>query len=558
MADDKVQYWLDTIQQSAQARGLPYTYAPQPLHVEPETPGLIEGLATKAPDLLGTNAGIIASPQAAEPITALASRALPAPQAAQAISTAADPRYDQPFGPPTSDADPVAIAAANAPNAAQSQPQAPPPDANGVVPPATYVPAHFDDSRIPTTEQTRNDILQTYDAQADAQKNLALSQAMQSRVTADAMAQEAERANQSLANQQAKEDDRQQFVKSRLAQLDSMTDDFAKQSVNPHQWWDNANMFQKAMAGISIALGGGVAAVRGGSNMGADMINTAIQQNIDAQKANIDLKRIGLQQKGNLLEQYRQAFGDDRMGDLAMEQALRQNAMDKITADAADQGPQIMAGAQNAVAQLKRQQDLQKAEFERLAYVRAHMTGGPQALQKTDPSLLVKLPNGENIQAPTKDEATEMRAKAGMLQNLKDNINQILAIRRDAGPLDLKNPMSNAHRTIMALVNDSKINMAQFNSGGKRMNEADVQSAMDQLDAATDISGSPDKVLTDVRNNFDRHFTNEARALGSEQVDRGYRINAQGQLEPGTAYKGASDTPRTGQAAPSSFKPTGQ
>lgn len=440
-----------------------------------------------------------------------------------------------------------------------AQPAAPPPDPNGVIPPATYVPAHFDDSRVNVTPETRNDIDQTYDAQADAQKNMALSQALQSRVTADAMAQEADRANQSIANQQAKEDERQQFVKSHLARLDTLSQDLSNQTVNPHQWWDNANLFQKAMAGIAITLGGGPAAVNGGHNVGLDMVNSAIQSNIDAQKTNLDLKRAGLHEQGNVLEQYRQAFGDERMGELALEHGMRENAIQKMQADAmGSQSPQITAAANNAVAQLRRQQDLTKANFEQLAYVRAHMAGGGQPMQKVDPGLLVKAPNGENFAAPSKDEAEKLRQKSGMLQNIKDNVNDILAIRKSAGALELKNPYSNASRQIEAKVNDAKLNMAMFNSGGSRMNQADVESNNAILDSARDLTGNPDQVLMGVNKMFDQHFTNELRALGSEQVQRGYTKDPQGRIEPGAAYLGKSDVPRTGGIAPSSFKPAGQ
>lgn len=531
-----------------------------PPPAEPEGPGLIERMANGLSNEIGGGAGIVGGPVAGD----VASRAVGLVAGPQLGAQTYAAATGQNPGPQPAIQMPVTEISSS-----DQQPVPPPPDpGTGVVPPATYVPAHFDPSRVPMTPQTQADILGTFDAQADAQKNMAMSQALQSRVTADMMAQEAERANQSIANQAAKDIDRQQFVKDRLAKLDGLSQDFAKQTVNPHEWWDNANLFQKAMAGIAITLGGGLAAQRGGSNVGLDMVNTAIQQNIDAQKTNLELKRVGIQQQGNLLEQYRQAFGDERMGDLALEHAMRENAMQKMQADAMQsQSPQIMAASQNAIAQLQRQQDLTKSQFEQLAYVKAHMTGGGPALQKMDPALLVKAPNGENFAAPSKDEAEQLRHKAGLLQNLKDNVNAILAIRRAAeanglsGSFDLKNPMSNARRNIDKLVKDAKLNMAQFNSGGSRMNQADVEANEDILNSATDITGNPDQVLAGVNQMFDQHYMNELRALGSEQVKRGYAVDAQGRIQPGAAYTGKSDTPRTGggtASSLSSFKPAGQ
>lgn len=559
---------LAALQQAAAAKGVPWgqqfkVYTPP----APPAPGTVVMPVTEiASPGNPTPPSAVAAPRAAPFGGAVPSRGLinGVANALSAINPM-PPDISAPAQKPLTGADvaalesgatPGASAVASAAGATPSQPAAPPPDANGMIPPATYVPAHFDPSRVPVTPETQKAIEGTFDAQAGAQRDLAQAQEAQAQITADDMAQEAERQRQSAANMAAKEVDRQAFVKSRIAQLDQASQDFAKQQVNPEQWWDSRNLFQKAMAGISIALGGGVAAVRGGQNMGTEMINNAIQQNIAAQQTNLELKRVGLAQQSNVLDQYRQAFGDDRMGDLALEHAMRESAIEKMSADAAANEPgQINAGAQNAIAQLERQQDMTRAQFEQLAYVKAHMVGGPGVLQKTDPALLVKVPGtGETVQAPTKEEAIEARKRAGAAQNITDIINRALAIRREA---KLGN-LTDSYQELEALQENYKLQAALFNSGGNRMNASDVDAMNKAAGAFTGVIGNNDAVMEHARDRIKQQFTNELRAMGSEQVQRGYRVTPQG-IEPGIAYKGQSDTPRGGgTGATSSFKPAGQ
>lgn len=112
------------------------------------------------------------------------------------------------------------------------------------------------------------------------------------------------------------------------AQIENDSAALAKQKVDPDRWWSNRSTGQK-VAGYIAAIVGGLAqsASGGGRNVGLDMINKAIDDDIAAQGANLAGGRADLaRRQGVVAELY------SRTGDLehSMESARRASKMQAL------------------------------------------------------------------------------------------------------------------------------------------------------------------------------------------------------------------------------------
>lgn len=105
-------------------------------------------------------------------------------------------------------------------------------------------------------------------------------------------------------------------VKARQQYLDNLSDDIQKdsenaaaQKIDPEHFWQTRSTPQKIMAVIASALGGFVQGVHGGRNGPADIIQQAIQDDISAQRANVENKWAGVHAKHSLLADRAQRYG---------------------------------------------------------------------------------------------------------------------------------------------------------------------------------------------------------------------------------------------------------
>jgi hypothetical protein len=96
------------------------------------------------------------------------------------------------------------------------------------------------------------------------------------------------------------------------AQLESDVTELANQKVDPDRWWNDRSTGQK-VAGYIAAIVGGLAQSAGGTggrNVGLDMINKAIDDDIAAQTANLQNRRGALQVRQGLVADMFQQTGD--------------------------------------------------------------------------------------------------------------------------------------------------------------------------------------------------------------------------------------------------------
>jgi hypothetical protein len=97
------------------------------------------------------------------------------------------------------------------------------------------------------------------------------------------------------------------------AKHDQIEDDartLAATEVDPDRWWESRSTAQTIAGYIAAALGGLTQHLNGGKNLGLEAINSAIDRDIDAQKANLQNKRAMLGERRGLVSELFQRTGD--------------------------------------------------------------------------------------------------------------------------------------------------------------------------------------------------------------------------------------------------------
>ena len=121
---------------------------------------------------------------------------------------------------------------------------------------------------------------------------------------------------------------------NRVAQMDTMKADIAATKIDPSQYFSKGNAFGNVLSLLAVALGGYAEGYSGGrlKNNALAMLQNSIDNDIAAQKANLDNKKSALGAAQSIYGLARQQFGDDqqaaeftraRQNDVLKTQALR-------------------------------------------------------------------------------------------------------------------------------------------------------------------------------------------------------------------------------------------
>lgn len=163
-----------------------------------------------------------------------------------------------------------------------------------------------------------------------------------------------------LERQQANdrnEIDRQADLAKAKDEYDGYINKVAGMKVDPKRFWGNQSTGDKIAAGIGLVFG----AFGSRGNQAVTVMTDAIDKDIQAQKADIATQKDVMTSKGNLYNDMRNQFKDERSAELATKSAMLQNSMLEVQATAARYSGGDSAGkAQIALAQL----GMQKAQVD--------------------------------------------------------------------------------------------------------------------------------------------------------------------------------------------------
>ncbi len=235
---------------------------------------------------------------------------------------------------------------------------------------------------------------------------------------------------------QAKMAEHQAAYDKRFAQLDQDTkaieEGVANSTIDPHRMWNNASTGNKVLAGIGVLLSGIGSGMTGQQNMAMTVINKAIENDIDAQKAELGKKQ-------NLLSMNYRKYGDLQAAEAATANQLHSVVQTQIAAQSAKMGSaQAMTNGKLMIAQIQAQKDqtAQKAAGAAAAQDIFNQGGGknltPAVAEAVAPGQWVNTPAGIKI-AKTKEDAKTLSEATQAANNLMASLKDMATFNEKTG-----------------------------------------------------------------------------------------------------------------------------
>jgi hypothetical protein len=309
-----------------------------------------------------------------------------------------------------------------------------------------------------------------YAMQAQGIQNAANAQAQAA--TEQAAAHEAHQ--QKLLEQQTRYDN---AFNKLTADNDALEKDILDDKIEPRKMFGEMSTGNKLLAGLAIALGGiGQGLMKTDKNAAVEMLNKMLQDDIEAQKANLDKKKGLLSNNLQKVRDLQTAEQLTRSQLLAITQAEVSKAVAKAGSDEAKARGQVLLG------QLKQQQEVLKAEIAKKAAVAQVGQPGvkvnPEALPPEMRERMVMAPTGQQYLALGKKEAEELREEISTINPIFEQLDQLEAL----GPAILsKDKREKAELIIANLTNLLKQNQGMAKPG-YAMGKDDYVSVQQQFD----------------------------------------------------------------------------
>jgi hypothetical protein len=224
-------------------------------------------------------------------------------------------------------------------------------------------------------------------------------------------------AERNAATWRVKETEIEAKRQERYQQLDALM----KQGVNNDNWWATRNTGQKVASFVAAIAGGLVSPYYGGRNTGLEMINEAIEQDIESQKANLAHRRSVIGQQLGLLGEMASQNGDALQSEETLRIAAWQNVDQRIAAQAARLDPRGVGAQKLAVARQGARQKIAEAEAvadDRLLK-RAQISHG----MEMEEAKLAETRRTRAVEAAEKQRARVLDAKrAGLIYDASGNL----------------------------------------------------------------------------------------------------------------------------------------
>lgn len=307
---------------------------------------------------------------------------------------------------------------------------------------------------------------------------------------------------------QKMEEQRQTEATAQYQKVQQAADQAAQASkINPNQFWESRSTPQKIMAAIGIALGGIGGGLSGhGGNAAMDVINKAIDRDIDAQKFNANQKQAAFQNQMGVYNVMRSKFGDERTAEAATRLAYMQNVEMQLKETAAKyQSPEMQAKFNMMMGKVQQQQGALMQQIHASAYQMAAMrqlTGGGSgsaaalaALPKDVQERVVPMNGGTSHGiAYSAEGAKSVREVSSAADNIHQIINEMRELKEQGGKRLL--PYGTLASRSQAL-QSRLIPAINELAGLKRLSEEDIKNITKQIpDAGSWMSDKTDAMLS--------------------------------------------------------------
>lgn len=289
---------------------------------------------------------------------------------------------------------------------------------------------------------------------------------------------EASRRGQSLANEESAYHERMQanmerqmrenqiweesqrtILEEKRAKLDEYGEKVLSKTIDPNRYWANKPTWTKIAAVFGMALGGGVAA-RGGQNTAMEMINAAINRDIEAQRSEINSGRELYNAKAGVYRDMLDMFKDKRVAKaaaMAQSYQIAQMGLNSIAARYKGVDAKLKFGQLNAqLEQTKQQYRMQFAQSLRdTMYQRALYSGRPIPefmLKPEDRKLAVGSGNRWYGIGRSTEGVNRIKGKIGDVESGMDALRELIRIAEKSRAQKLSPQLQSDARTLLNTV----------------------------------------------------------------------------------------------------------
>lgn len=215
----------------------------------------------------------------------------------------------------------------------------------------------------------------------------------------------------------------QEKLMAEQAKLDAEVQRVSELKVDPGRFWADRSTADKVLIGASLFLGA-FGAARTGVNQAVNIIDQAIERDLNLQQADIAQQTSGVEKKRGILEQMRATYKDDFLARSAAKVAYLQDAENKIRGIAARyEGQEAQGKAMQLIGQIELQKQAANALF-----MQKYQSMQPVTAD-TNPTMLTEDQRERFVPgyglALTKDSATKARDLVGTFDSIKTNINEL-------------------------------------------------------------------------------------------------------------------------------------
>jgi hypothetical protein len=323
------------------------------------------------------------------------------------------------------------------------------------------------------------------------------------------------------AGRQEREQERQQYIQGEVGKVQDALGEIQKSGIDPLNFYkqpDGSNNFGKSIAAaIAIGMGALAQSRMGGSNNALNIINRAIDRDIDAQKTNLANRRAGVGLQMNMLGRMQSIMDSERAAEQATSLMSTKIAQMKVEqAMAASRGPiaeqhgnVLMAALNNQVVEKGNQlvqtmandriqaEGAEYAQKEKAAIGRQKAAAARQAaIAKAGPPAM---PPGMRIKDPArrmpeKEDFKRAKVMVGAQKNVNRLLNDLLKWRAEFGYEPIRGPALATANTKLQRVKSA---MRKVDETGARLDAGELE--MMGLDFEMGDFGMIKERLTTVR-----------------------------------------------------------
>lgn len=240
--------------------------------------------------------------------------------------------------------------------------------------------------------------------------------------------------------------DQQAMIAGEMKKAQVLSEEIQKAAhVDPNRVWKNMDTGNRIVAAISIAFGAIGAGMTGKSNGAIDVIDKAIDRDIDAQKLALTQKQTTLGNQMNIVGMMRQQFGDVRAADAAALAALYDNAKLRVQQIATKyQGTETAAKAQQLQGEIEVKKNAAIMQLQQVVQQQAALktltAGGGGEVSTATLAALPKEARDRFVQGQgfrgltfTEEGAKELRTSVGTVDGASKSIDRLLDISKKSG-----------------------------------------------------------------------------------------------------------------------------